>query len=372
MKRQAGPDAFALRLLAWFDEHGRKDLPWQQDPTPYRVWISEVMLQQTQVVTVIPYFQRFIARFPDVAALALAPIDEVLHLWSGLGYYARARNLHRTAGIVHHDHDGVFPADITALQALPGIGRSTAGAILALACGQRQPILDGNVKRVLCRFHAIADWPGRPATERRLWSLAEAATPERRAADYTQAIMDLGATLCTRSRPDCRRCPLRDDCSARIAGQATAFPVARPRGRRPQREATFLALINDKREILLERRPPSGIWGGLWSLPEAPPEVTDTAGIIAWCAEALHCRVEAIESLPVMRHGFTHFELHIRPLLGRVAAAPAVMEGGQRLWYNDAAPRARGMAAPVQRLIRQILDSQEETHASHGPLRQTG
>ena len=205
---------FADRLLGWFDVHGRKDLPWQQDPTPYRVWVSEIMLQQTQVRTVIPYYQRFMQAFPDLRALAAAPLDQVLHHWSGLGYYARARNLHRAAQRIRDDHAGRFPEDIEVVMGLPGIGRSTAGAILSLACGQRHAILDGNVKRVLARFHAVEGWPGKTAVLEQLWALAEAATPQRDVAAYNQAMMDLGATLCRRGTPECVRCPLRTDCRA--------------------------------------------------------------------------------------------------------------------------------------------------------------
>ncbi len=400
MSRKAGLEqqrgavpAFSARLLAWFDDHGRKALPWQRDPTPYRVWVSEIMLQQTQVATVVPYFTRFIARFPAVATLADAPLDEILRLWSGLGYYARARNLHRSAQIVHAEYGGEFPDDITALQDLPGIGRSTAGAILALALDRRHPILDGNVKRVLCRYHAIAEWPGRPAVEKRLWSLAEAATPRRRVRDYTQAIMDLGATLCTRTRPDCARCPLADGCAANAELRQTAYPAPRPRIARPERRATLLLLTNPAGDILLERRPPAGIWGGLWSLPEAPREHEDIDAIRAWCADALHCRVDTIEDLPEIRHGFTHFVLTIRPLRVRAIDLGRIMEGDRRVWYNGARSHASGaaatgpglatpelgmaapelgMAAPVKRLIRQWFDSQEAVDVPQGSLRQAG
>lgn len=377
-RRRSAVAEFSDRLLAWFDVHGRKDLPWQRDPTLYRVWVSEVMLQQTRVATVVPYYARFIARFPTVATLADAPLDEVLRLWSGLGYYARGRNLHRSAQVIHGEYNGEFPDDITELQGLPGIGRSTAGAILALALDRRHPILDGNVKRVLCRYHAITDWPGRPAVENRLWSLAEAATPHRRVRDYTQAIMDLGATLCTRTRPDCARCPLADGCSANAEARQTAYPAPRPRTVRPERSATLLLLTNPAGDILLERRPPAGIWGGLWSLPEAPGELDDIDAIRAWCADALHCRVDTIEDLPEVRHGFTHFVLAIRPLLVRAVDPGRIMEGDRHVWYNAAttgssvAAPELGMAAPVKRLIRQWFDSQEAVDVPQGPLRQAG
>ncbi len=370
---------FADRLLAWFDEHGRKDLPWQRDPSPYPVWVSEIMLQQTQVATVIPYFNRFVDRFPDVHALAAAPLDEVLHLWSGLGYYARARNLHRSARIVAGEYGGNLPDDIDALQRLPGIGRSTAGAILALAHDRRQPILDGNVKRVLCRYHAIGEWPGKPAVEKRLWTLAETATPERRARDYTQAIMDLGATLCTRARPDCARCPQADGCAARREGRPTAYPASKPKSLRPERDATLLLLTDPDRGILLERRPPAGVWGGLWSLPEAPEACRDEDAIRAWCAQALGCRIGALAPLPEVRHGFTHFMLAIRPLQACVTETAALMEAGRFVWYNGASPRsdqraapAVGIAAPVARLIGLWFESREAVDVAQGPLRQAG
>jgi A/G-specific adenine glycosylase len=357
--KDAGAD-FSAALLAWFDAHGRKDLPWQRDPTPYRVWVSEIMLQQTQVTTVIPYYLRFMERFPAIAALAAAPLDEVLHLWSGLGYYARARNLHRTACIVRDEYGGAFPADLDAMQALPGIGRSTAGAILALAHGQRHPILDGNVKRVLARYRAIEGWPGRPAVEKRLWQLAEACTPDARVGAYTQAIMDLGATLCTRSAPGCERCPLAADCDARKLGRPTAYPQAKPRQEKPERHSTLLLLSNEAGEVLLERRPPTGIWGGLWSLPEVPPDHAEEERIKDWCRDRLRCRVDRFTTLPELRHGFSHFNLRIRPLHARVLAQDAaIMEGADYVWYNGRS-RAHGLAAPIRRLLAGLADSTGE------------
>lgn len=240
---------FAARLLRWYDRHGRKDLPWQRARTPYTVWVSEVMLQQTQVATVIPYFERFMARFPDVRTLADAPLDAVLAHWSGLGYYSRARNLHRAAQQIRDRHGGVFPEDMDAIAALPGIGRSTAGAILAQALGQRHAILDGNVKRVLTRHRAIAGWPGQSAVERRLWEIAEAETPHARVADYTQAIMDLGAMVCTRARPRCGACPVADDCAARAAGTVSRYPAPKPRKTLPVRQTRMLLVTNGEGEV---------------------------------------------------------------------------------------------------------------------------
>ena len=259
----------AAALLPWFTRHGRHDLPWQQDADPYRVWVSEIMLQQTRVQTVIPYFTRFVERFPDVNALAAAPLDTVLHLWTGLGYYARARNMHRAAGIIARDFGGSLPADPDALTALPGIGRSTAGAILSLGHGRRAPILDGNVKRVLTRFYGIYGWPGRREVEKRLWELAERETPQQETAAYTQAVMDLGATVCTRSQPRCADCPLA---SGLPRAAATAnndnYPPGNPGIPCRRAKVVFALLENEQGEILLEKRPPVGIWGGLWSLPE--------------------------------------------------------------------------------------------------------
>jgi len=343
--------AFSARILDWYTEHGRHDLPWQIDPAPYRIWISEIMLQQTRVATVIPYYERFLARFPDVATLAGADLDEVLHYWSGLGYYARARHLHAAARMIRERHAGVFPEEFAAVAALPGIGRSTAGAILALAGGQRHPILDGNVKRVLARFHAVSGWPGQAAVQQRLWELAEAATPLRRVAEYTQAIMDLGATRCTRSRPDCGHCPLQADCAARLAGRQDEFPGARPRRPLPERRTRMLILQNAEGDVLLEQRPPTGIWGGLWSFPECDPEVS----VEDWCRDDLGLTVQVLDEWPVVRHTFSHYHLDISPVLCRANGNDtAVREAGSRYWHSREALQARGFAAPVSRLLEQF------------------
>ncbi|MGB5131107.1 MAG: A/G-specific adenine glycosylase, partial [Steroidobacteraceae bacterium] len=264
MKRALEAPEVAARLLPWFEQYGRRHLPWQTDPTPYRVWISEVMLQQTQVETVIPYFGRFIARFPDVGSLAAAPLDEVLHLWSGLGYYARARNLHRAAGEIARRPGGRLPETTPEWTALPGIGRSTAAAILALSRGQRQPILDGNVKRVLARLFCIRDMPGNAETSARLWRLAEECTPHTCVGEYTQAIMDLGATVCTRANPTCERCPLNDACGALAAGCVDELPMRRTRAARRLRRTLMVFVLRDGNEVLLRQRAARGIWGGLW------------------------------------------------------------------------------------------------------------
>ena len=340
-------DDFAQRLLAWFDDHGRHDLPWQRDATPYHVWLSEIMLQQTQVATVIPYYQRFIGAFPSVEALAAAQPDDVLHYWSGLGYYARARNLHRAAREVVTLYAGEFPADLELLQTLPGIGRSTAGAILSTALGGRAPILDGNVKRVLARFHAVEGWPGRGAVSARLWELAEQHTPRERVADYTQGIMDLGATLCTRSRPACERCPLVEGCAALAQDRQAEFPGKKPKKTLPTRQTAFAIVHTPENDIFLERRPNSGIWGGLWCFPE----VADPAGAERLCADRLATEVTDHRLLPVLRHSFSHYHLEIQPVLLTLARTPTAVAEREdlRCWPAGALPPV-GLAAPVTRL----------------------
>lgn len=362
-------DSFAARLLAWFDEHGRTELPWQHEPTPYRVWVSEVMLQQTQVSTVIPYYQRFMERFPEVTALAAAPLDEVLAHWSGLGYYSRARNLHRAARMICEQHEGLFPATLDAAMALPGIGRSTAGAILALSRQQRHAILDGNVKRVLSRYHAVEGWPGTPAVERELWRLAEQHTPMQRIHHYTQAIMDLGATLCTRSRPACDRCPQQQECRAYAQGTQRQFPAAKPRKSLPQRGTTLLLVFDEAGELLLERRPPAGIWGGLWSLPELPAQMTPEA----WCNTHGVAIRERHTHTP-FRHTFSHFHLEITPLELRVCSTVpnVIMEPAGLVWYKPYSVNQLGLPAPIRRLLEQLNPVNEEPlDDPHGALRQT-
>lgn len=344
-------NGFAARLLDWFDAHGRKDLPWQRDINPYRVWISEIMLQQTQVQTVIPYYEKFMRSFPDLQTLADADIDAVLQHWSGLGYYARARNLHKAAIEIRDRHGGTFPAAFDDVVALPGIGRSTAGAILSIASGQRHAILDGNVKRVLARHAAVAGWPGKTSVAKRLWELAQQYTPDERVADYTQAIMDLGATLCTRSRPACAECPVAADCAARLADDIAAYPGRKARQAKPLRATTMVIAVDDT-AIFLERRPAAGIWGGLWSLPE----VEDVDG---WCRDTLGQLPGDKATLEVLRHSFSHFDLDIRPVLVRVAAAQSkVADSADTRWYrlNDEPPG--GMAAPVQQILHSLQTEQ--------------
>jgi A/G-specific adenine glycosylase len=344
-------DGFAARVLAWFDRHGRKDLPWQREATPYRVWVSEVMLQQTQVNTVIPYFARFMQRFPAVIDLAAAPLDEVLHLWSGLGYYARARNLHRAAQLVRDRHGGMFPQQFAAVSALPGVGRSTAGAILSLALGQRHAILDGNVKRVLARCFAIDGWPGRTAVQRELWALAERHTPLERVRDYNQAMMDLGAGVCTRSKPRCTACPLAATCRAHAAGNPSAYPGRKPRRELPVRAVAMLLVRDLRGWLLLEQRPPSGVWGGLWGLPEVAPD----ADPLVWSRQVLGAPGRLGRRLAPRRHTFSHFHLDIQPVEILLAEGGCrVLDGDRRVWYNPQQPDARGLAAPVSRLIQEL------------------
>lgn len=329
--------SFSQKLLHWFDHHGRHDLPWQHPRSLYRVWVSEVMLQQTQVTTVIPYFEKFMQRFPDVQALADAPQDEVLAHWAGLGYYARARNLHKAAQHIRDQHGGRFPEDFEQVMDLPGIGRSTAGAILSQALDQPHAILDGNVKRVLARFAAIEGWPGQPAVAERLWQVAKSLLPALRCADYTQAMMDLGATLCTRTKPRCQQCPLADGCAALAQGRVAELPASKPSKARPRRQVVMLVQLRGD-EILLQKRPPSGIWGGLWSLPEVAPDEAPSG-----------------ERWPVLVHQFSHFELEITPLLVKEQSVAGVMEADGQLWYKWRNLQEVGLPAPVRKILNQNL-----------------
>ena len=342
---------FAERVLDWFDQHGRHDLPWQRDIDPYRVWVSEIMLQQTQVKTVIPYFERFMARFPAVEDLASAPEDEVLHYWTGLGYYARARNLHAAARRVAQDLGGQFPRSIDALVDLPGIGRSTAGAIASISMGQRAAILDGNVKRVLARYHAVEGWPGKTAVHNRLWEIAETYTPQERCADYTQAMMDLGATLCTRAAPDCPSCPLVSDCQAHAEGTQSRYPGKKPRKTLPVKSTRFLMVRDVAGALLLEKRPSPGIWGGLWCFPEADADLD----VSNWCIDQLGREPARCDTRAPFRHTFSHYHLDIEPLLVQLADSPeAVMDADRLLWYNVRQPPEIGLAAPVVGLLQQL------------------
>jgi len=343
-------NSIAPPLLDWFAQHGRHELPWQTPRSAYRVWVSEIMLQQTQVTTVIPYFERFMQSFADISALANAPLDAVLHQWTGLGYYARARNLHKAAEQILSQHDGEFPTNFEQVLALPGIGRSTAAAILAQAFGQRHAILDGNVKRVLTRYYAIAGWPGLKAVEQILWEKAELNTPSENLVDYTQAIMDLGATLCKRSKPNCPACPLNKHCQAHALGRENELPTSKPKKPKPIKQTCMLLILNETgHHTLLQKRPPAGIWGGLWSFPECQSD--DDIG--DWCRQHLQLSVSATEPLTALRHTFSHYHLDIQPV--KVHASPiGVMDSEQLIWYNTHQPDERGLPAPVKTLLEQL------------------
>ena len=356
------PEEFASIVLDWFDRHGRHDLPWQRDPTPYRVWVSEIMLQQTQVSVVIPYFERFMASFPTLADLAAAELDAVLAHWSGLGYYARARNLHRASVLIRERHGGVFPEDFATVESLPGIGRSTAGAILSLACGQRHPILDGNVKRVLARVFGVDGWPGQGSVLAELWRFAECCTPQVRAGSYNQGMMDLGATLCTRARPDCARCPLTGRCVAQVQERQRALPAPRPRQELPTRTTTLLAILDPSGAILLERRPPSGIWGGLWSLPETGVSSSDIGSLADWCQDRFGVQPERVERLAERRHTFSHYHLRIELARIELGAYPSrVQDGSGWCWSTLETIGDLGLPAPIARILADLSPRRESS-----------
>lgn len=354
--------SLTTKLLNWYDHHGRHDLPWQRDISAYRVWLSEIMLQQTRVQTVIPYFERFTKDFATVEALAAASRDEVLHRWTGLGYYTRARNLHRAAKMVAEDHGGQFPDDVKTLQCLPGVGRSTAGAISAIAYGKRAAILDGNVKRVLSRYHAVEGRPGASAVQKELWRLAESHTPTIRCADYTQAIMDLGATLCTRSKPNCPDCPLQKDCQARLHDQVDLYPARKPAKTLPVRSCYFLILLDAHKRVLLQQRPPAGLWGGLWCFPqcqheEAISQTCHSLGIVNAAAAKAGQDIELdCHFRPQQRHTFSHYHLDYTPVFidaARQRHSNAVAENNLA-WVPAEAPGELGLPRPVQRLLQTI------------------
>ena len=341
--------SFAARIVAWQRTHGRHDLPWQNTRDAYRIWLSEIMLQQTQVATVIPYYTRFLAEFPDVGALAAAPLARVLEHWSGLGYYRRAHHLHAAARTVVSDHAGAFPLAPEVIATLPGIGRSTAAAIATFAGGARAPILDGNVKRVLARHQGIEGFPGAARVEAKLWDIAAALLPARHADAYTQGLMDLGATVCTRARPRCDACPVAADCIARSTQRTGELPAKRPRRALPQRAVRVLVLERAG-EILLERRPAVGIWGGLWSLPEAPP----ADDVARHCRSRFGARVDAGDALPAIEHAFTHYRLTILPQRGAVRTWPARAESPGLTWLTPADAAAAALPAPIRKLIRSL------------------
>ncbi len=347
---------FATRLIAWQKVHGRHDLPWQtqanQAPNPYAIWVSEIMLQQTQVSAVIGYYNRFMERFPTIASLASAEQEEVLQYWSGLGYYSRARNLHHAAQSIMDEHGGVFPQDFAVMQSLSGIGRSTAAAIASFAYGQVKTILDGNVKRVLARHFAITGWPSAPKVEKSMWQLAESLLPKMEMQAYTQGLMDLGATVCTRSKPNCTSCPLNNSCEALAQNLIKQLPTPKPRKVLPQKETTMLILL-DGGEVLLEKRPQKGIWGGLWSLPEI--EMHQIASEIA--LKRFGLTVESKEPLDIVHHAFTHFKLAITPqpldIVGqsKLVLAPNLIS----LSIEDAISAA--IPAPVRQILIKLINS---------------
>jgi len=347
---------FSTQLLAWFDLHGRKDLPWQQDPSPYHVWLSEIMLQQTQVSTVIPYYQCFTEQYGDLRSLANASIDDVLALWTGLGYYARARNLHKAANIILEQHNGELPKDLDDLMALPGIGRSTAGAIMTLAHHQCFAILDGNVKRVLTRYKRITGWPGNKKVENKLWLLAEELLPTNRIAHYIQAQMDLGATVCTRSKPKCNICPLQASCQAFQYDIPQNYPESKPKKIIPSRKINWLILQDEDRKVLLQQRPNSGIWGGLWSFPEAESldNITET------CLNNFQTNIRYITAAPSFKHVFTHFKLQVYPQLISVEKSNGnISENNTATWYKISDALQLGLPAPVKSFLQSLAKLRE-------------
>lgn len=344
---------FAKRLLRWFGTHGRHDLPWQTDRTPYRVWISEIMLQQTQVSTVIPYFHRFMDRFPTVEELAAAQTDQVLHLWTGLGYYARARNLHKAAKVVVQTHSGAFPDSVEGLMELDGIGQSTAGAIAAISMGVRASILDGNVKRVLARYHCISGWPEQTSVKKQLWEIAESLTPFERVDEYTQAIMDLGATVCTRSKPACQDCPFQSDCGSHQQDRIAEFPGKKAKKTLPVKSVAMFILQNTSGEVLLEKRPATGIWGSLYSLPEsAEPSCTPKFAGASIDSSADNDS----EELEKIRHSFSHYHLDITPVRIQATKLDEIAETDRWLWYPLDHSLEVGLAAPVKKLLSKLAE----------------
>ncbi|MCA6219567.1 A/G-specific adenine glycosylase [Photorhabdus antumapuensis] len=339
---------FSTVVLDWYHRYGRKTLPWQLEKTSYHVWLSEVMLQQTQVATVIPYFQRFISRFPDVTSLAAAPLDEVLHLWTGLGYYARARNLHKAAQQIVERHQGKFPTTFEDVVALPGVGRSTAGAILSLSQGKHFPILDGNVKRVLARCYAVEGWPGKKEVESSLWQISTNVTPVQEVEYFNQAMMDLGAMVCTRSKPKCEICPLNQGCIAYANHSWTKYPGKKPKQSIPEKTAYFLLMQNND-SVWLEQRPPTGIWGGLFAFPQF-----GSMDLLNGWLEQSGISHSKHEQLTAFRHTFSHFHLDIVPIKINILSFTTCMDENKGLWYNLQQPATVGLAAPVEYLLQQL------------------
>ncbi|WP_119968810.1 A/G-specific adenine glycosylase [Shewanella japonica] len=353
-------NSFSERIIAWYDINGRKTLPWQLNKTPYRVWISEIMLQQTQVATVIPYYEKFMSSFPTIADLAAASEDDVLHHWTGLGYYARARNLHKAAKTICEQFQGKFPENIDDVIVLPGIGRSTAGAILSLSLGQHHSILDGNVKRVLARHGAIEGWPGKKSVEQQLWTLTDKLTPKKKIRKFNQAMMDIGSAVCTRSKPQCERCPVAIDCQAQLSGRQTEFPGKKPKKTIPTKSA-FMLVQQHQGEVILFKRPPAGIWGGLWCFPqfESQQALQDYVSKEFSDNNIDYCEPEWLAGF---RHTFSHFHLDIQPVLVKVETEQnnrpfenTTMEQNQTLWYNIHHPAKVGLAAATERILSHLV-----------------
>lgn len=346
-------EQFSQPLLDWYDVHGRKDLPWQWPRDPYRVWVSEIMLQQTQVQTVIGYFNRFMARFPLLSDLAQASEDEVLSLWSGLGYYSRARNLHQSAKLIVQTHNGRFPEDYLSLIELPGIGPSTAGAILSQAFNLPTAILDGNVKRVLARFFRIKGWPEEAAVKKTLWSLAQACMPNTRCADYTQAIMDLGATCCTSKKPDCLRCPLQLHCQAYRHEEPLLYPTKKIKKPLPTSHQQLLVLCNDQGSVYLEKRPPTGLWGGLWCLPALEQGACPLRFI------RTHYGLDGKTSTPLIafKHTFSHFHLEIDARAITIQSLNQQVAESSGRWFEKNQLSGLGLAKPTSQILSHFWEA---------------
>ena len=359
MSAQTSDFNFSQQVLNWYDEHGRKHLPWQQNVSRYSVWVSEIMLQQTQVNTVIPYFTRFMQKFPTVIALANAEQDQVLNLWTGLGYYARARNLHKAAQKVRDEFKGQFPANFDDVLSLPGIGKSTAAAILSLADNQAYVILDGNVKRVLARYFAVEGWPGNKKIEDSMWKLAQTLKPNERYNHYTQVMMDLGASLCTRSKPKCEQCPVQSHCLAFAQGRQVELPHKKPKKAIPTKSTHMLIPFYQDR-VLMHKRPASGIWGGLWGFYEA--NSTAKIDVPEQIQAYITSEMENIQELSPFRHTFSHFHLEIKPILIPLSAAPTYMscepniasENTEQLWFDIHQATNVGLAAPTVKIFKQL------------------
>jgi A/G-specific adenine glycosylase len=343
---------FSAKLIHWQKHHGRHHLPWQGTRDPYAIWLSEIMLQQTQVTTVTPYYQRFMLRFPNINSLSLGPLDDILTLWSGLGYYARARYLHQTAQLIMKNYGGKFPRQLDLIQQFPGIGRSTAAAIAVFAFGERCAILDGNVKRVLTRYFGIEGYPGNQKIQNQLWEKAITLLPDENAKDnietYTQALMDLGALVCTRSKPNCTICPLQQDCTAFRENRVNRLPTIKPRRALPEKETVFLILTKQKK-ILLEKRPAPGIWGGLW----CPPEMTTNKDATTYCSQHYNLTIIPLNDMPPLNHSFTHFKLRIHPkLLGVISQINS--KQNKAMWLTLDEALATAIPTPVRKLLKQI------------------